>query len=104
MSRFLETMTGSNRFVLSYTVIFIGATGSAPSALTMMVTGGSRGLAQRTAHEGGVSPPQVTRGGPGRAVLGGDVRSHKTGQEGAQCVPMTGGNERIPVFEGNAER
>ena len=71
---------------------------SAPSALTMMVTGGSRGLAQRTAHEGGVSPPQVTRVGPGRAVLGGDVRSHKTGQDGARCVPMKGRNERIPVF------
>ena len=77
----------------------MGAIGSAPSALTMMVTGGSRGLAQRTAHEGGVSPPQVTRVGPGRAVLGGDVRSHKTGQDGAQRVPMTGGNERIPVFQ-----
>ena len=76
----------------------------APSALTMMVTGGSRGLAQWTAHDGRRVPAASHPGGPGRAVLGGDVRSHKTGQDGAQRVPMTGGNERIPVSKGNAER
>ena len=53
---------------------------------------------------GGVSPPQVTRVGPGRAVLVGAVMFHQTGQDGARRAPMMGRNERIPVFQGNAER
>ena len=48
---------------------------------------------------GGVSQPRVDRVGPGRAVLVGAVLIHPTGQNGARRAPMTGGNERIPVFQ-----
>ena len=57
----------------------MGAIGSAPSALTMMVTGGSRGLAQWTAHDGRRVPAASHPGGPGTGRAGGRCEESQDG-------------------------